>query len=456
MSPGSPLKTLTRIVLSFGFASTAAALIIAFVLRAEPGLAALCLCVIALLYVVQRLRIRLSTLDAVVNEWKTTAAMLETQVEQKTWEVSGAYEQCKLEVLEKNRVQDALIQERDFVESLINTAQVIILVLDEKGRIVRFNPYLEKLSGYKLEEVAGQDWFYIFLTPDSRSRMRGVFSQAMSGRQVRGYINAIRTKDGQERQVQWYNDELTGPDGNRIGLLSVGQDITEHRKAEEELRKSGLRLRNLYSQLLRAQEEERRKISKEVHDCIGSPLAGIKIGLENALILNKKGKMEAQSLSALTDLIQNVMRECRRIMTDLRPPVLDDYGIVAAIRWSCERFQLINPGIQIDRQIEVSENDIPAALRIVLFRIVQEALHNAAIHSGAKTITISLFKKEQIELRIRDDGCGFNMSSVMSRKSEQGGFGISNMQERVELSGGAFEIETNEEAGTTVCARWSV
>ncbi|MHC1729112.1 MAG: PAS domain S-box protein [Syntrophobacteraceae bacterium] len=510
MSLGSlRLKTSGRIVLSFGFVFAVAAFVLVIAGRGELRLSAVYLCVLASLFLVhhflmkrlllgplrkihdqalrlaasdehlgemiplppggelaevtdafnrmsQKLKDRVSSRRAAEEELQRALDLLETRVAQRDSEVSSVYEQCRVEVQEKNRVQDALIQERDFIESLVNTAQAIILVLDGQGRIVRFNPYLEKLSGYKLEEVAGQDWFYIFLPPDCRAKDRGVFSQTMSGRQVRGYVSTIRTKGGQERQIEWYNDELTRPDGSRIGLLSVGQDITKRRKAEEELQKSEMRLRNLYSQLLRAQEEERRRISKEVHDSIGSPLAGIKIGLENAFLLDKKGTMEAQSLRALIDLTQHVMRECRRIMTDLRPPVLDDYGIVAAIRWSCERFQMINPGIKIDRQIEVSENDIPASLRIVLFRIVQEALNNAAIHSGAKMITISLFKENQIELRIHDDGCGFNMNSVLSRKAGQGGFGISNMQERVELSGGSFEIETDVEKGTTVCARWSM
>ncbi len=232
-------------------------------------------------------------------------------------------------------------------------------------------------------------------------------------------------------------------------------EVMEKNRVEENLRRSELHLRNLYSRLLTSLEEERRKISKEVHDSIGSPLAAIKIGLENSLMKSEKGKPDPESFRALADLAQHAMRECRRIMTDLRPPVLDDYGIVAAIGWFCDRFQIINPGIRIEKMIELDEKEIPQSLRIVVFRIVQEALNNAARHSGAENITISLVKNRQIELRISDDGCGFNMRSVLAKKNQEGMIGISSMKERAELSGGSFQVKTAVGRGTEVCARWS-
>ncbi len=252
-----------------------------------------------------------------------------------------------------------------------------------------------------------------------------------------------------EKRVGERTAELT----RAYELLKI--EVMEKNRVEENLRRSEIHLRNLYSRLLTSQEEERRKISKEVHDSIGSPLAAIKIGLENSLMKSAKGKVDPESFQALADLAQHAMRECGRIMTDLRPPVLDDYGIVAAIGWFCDRFQLANTGMRITKRIELDEKEFPESLRIVLFRIVQEALNNAARHSGAENITVSLVKKDRIELKISDDGCGFNLRSVLAKKNREGMMGIANMKERVELSGGVFQMETAIGKGTTVCARWS-
>lgn len=401
------------------------------------------------------LKIRVCERELAEDALQKAQALLEKRVERRTAELSLAYEKLKLEIEGKNRVEEDLIHERDFVESLVNTARAIILVLDSEGRIVRFNPYMEEISGYRLDDVQGKDWFDVFLHPSDQARLRGVFLNMIPTRQVRGYVNRILTRDGQERQIEWYNENLNRLDGDRIGILSIGQDITERKKAEEALKLSESRLRILYAQLLTAQEEERREIAKEVHDSIGSPLAGLKIGLENALMQVQKKKTDPESLRALADLAQHAMRECRRIMTDLRPSVLDDYGIVATIGWFCDRLQTVNPGIKIEKQILVSEKEVPESLRIVLFRIVQEALNNAARHSGAGNITVSLLSyDDSLELRVRDDGCGFDLKSVTARKDTEGGIGISNMMERTELSGGSFRIETREGDGTSVFARW--
>ncbi len=126
-----------------------------------------------------------------------------------------------------------LQQERDFAETLIHTAQVIILVLDGKGRIVRFNPYLEELSGYSLDEVKGKDWFSTFLPGRDQTRIRALFKKAVSDIQTRGNVNPIVTKDGSKRQIEWYDKTIKDVDGNVKGLLAVGQDITERNQAKK-------------------------------------------------------------------------------------------------------------------------------------------------------------------------------------------------------------------------------
>ncbi len=128
---------------------------------------------------------------------------------------------------------EALRRERDFAESLVDTAQAIVLVLDTEGRIVRFNPYMEHISGYRLEEVQGKDWFSTFLPERDHKRIRELFREAVADIQTRGNVNPIVTKDGRERHIEWYDKTLKNVEGNVIGLLAIGQDITERVQARE-------------------------------------------------------------------------------------------------------------------------------------------------------------------------------------------------------------------------------
>jgi PAS domain S-box-containing protein len=132
--------------------------------------------------------------------------------------------------------EEALRRERDFAEGLIETAQAIVLVLDTEGRIVRFNPYLEEMSGYSLREVRGEDWCTIFVHQRDQDRVRKVLAQAMGDVQPGENVNPIVTRDGHEREVEWHNKPLVDAAGNTIGLLSIGQDVTERRQAEEQIK----------------------------------------------------------------------------------------------------------------------------------------------------------------------------------------------------------------------------
>ncbi len=143
-------------------------------------------------------------------------------------------ESVSQEMAEREQAEMALRKERDFVKSVVDTAQTIVLVLDVEGRIVSFNPYMEEISGYKLEEVEGKDWFSTFLPEEDHSRIRGVFRQAVGNIQTRGNVNPIVTKDGQKRHIEWSDKTLKDPSGNIIGVLAVGQDVTDRMQAEEE------------------------------------------------------------------------------------------------------------------------------------------------------------------------------------------------------------------------------
>ena len=142
------------------------------------------------------------------------------------------------DITERKRVDEAIRAEHSFAESIIETAQAIVLVLDIEGRIVRYNKYMENLSGRSLDETKGKDWFSTFLPKCDHGKIRELFKKAVCDLQTRGNINPIVCKDGSLREIEWYDKTLRDSNGNTIGLLAIGQDVTYKRRIEEELHKT--------------------------------------------------------------------------------------------------------------------------------------------------------------------------------------------------------------------------
>jgi signal transduction histidine kinase len=235
----------------------------------------------------------------------------------------------------------------------------------------------------------------------------------------------------------------------------ASQDIVQRKAAEEALRESEKQLRFLSAQLIDAQEEERKRIARKMHDSIGLSLDAIKCSLENLQKHLEEGKATPESLNALITLTQQPIEESHKIMTDLRPSVLDDSGIVATIDWFCQQFQSIYANIQVLQRIRIEEDDVSEHLKIVIFRVLQEALHNIAQYSKAAQVEISLEKRDgTIEMRIADNGVGFDVKAVFSRESHKRGLGLTSMKERVMLSGGSFSLESVVGKGTSIRAAW--
>ena len=140
-----------------------------------------------------------------------------------------------VDITERICLEEELRQEHEFSESIIETAQAIIVVLDTEGRIVRYNPYMESISGYCLEEGAGQDWFATFLPGDDHDTIRALFKQAIGEIRTQGNVNPIIAKNGQEHIIEWYDKTLKDQDGHVVGLVAVGHDITDKKKLEAEL-----------------------------------------------------------------------------------------------------------------------------------------------------------------------------------------------------------------------------
>ena len=139
-----------------------------------------------------------------------------------------------LDVSTQREAERALIRQRDFAEGLVETAPVIVLVLDTRGRIIRINPYMESLSGYRQDEVVCKDWFSTFLPKTDQERIRNLFQAALQGARTLGNVNPILTRDGRELLIAWYDSELRDRYGHSLGLLAIGMDITENQQLRQE------------------------------------------------------------------------------------------------------------------------------------------------------------------------------------------------------------------------------
>ncbi len=257
--------------------------------------------------------------------------------------------------------------------------------------------------------------------------------------------------------------EWTGPDGRIYSvfdfpfvdtdgsnlILEMGIDITEQKRAQEELKKKEEQIRFFASQYIAAQETERRRVAVELHDAIASSLAGIKFRIEKISEDMKQGLFSVESMKDVSFTLAQTIGEVRRIMADLRPSILDDLGIMPALNWLCREFETTYSHFSVEKQIGISEDEIPDFLKIVMFRISQEALTNIARHSGASLVDLALQKAGgRLELTIQDNGRGFRPDEIVK------GFGLSTMRERAELTGGTFSVESAQGKGTTIRASW--
>jgi signal transduction histidine kinase len=225
------------------------------------------------------------------------------------------------------------------------------------------------------------------------------------------------------------------------------------------LQESEHQIRLLSAKLLEAQENERRIIAQELHDSVGASLTAVRYGLEEKIYRMGKDSPppEGVSLEQIIPIVRDTIEEIHRISSNLRPSVLDDMGLLAAIRSDCRKLQKVYKGIQIETRIDVEEAEVPESLKINIYRVLQEALNNAFKHSGGDTVHVSLKSSGRfLEISIRDNGRGFDAEAMLDPEGKRVGMGLLGMKERTELSNGAFELRSEKGQGTVVKAKWPI
>jgi signal transduction histidine kinase len=235
-------------------------------------------------------------------------------------------------------------------------------------------------------------------------------------------------------------------------LATIAKDISLRKQMERELEASQKHLRELSRKSIEALESDRRTTAKELHDGIGASLAAIKFRLEGIVEeIAQKPQQAAASVVETIAYLQDAIKETRQISAKLRPTMLDDLGLLSTITWYTRQFSQQFGNIQLKTQIEVREKEIPETLKIVIYRVLQESLHNAAKHSEAPEIYIGLkTDRHQIVLEVADNGCGFDVSKTLGRHDPLSGYGLSSMIERAEIVGGSLTIDSSPGRGTRI------
>ena len=337
-------------------------------------------------------------------------------------------------------------------EALVESSPTGVFVLVDQ-RLVFVNPMLAQLLEYEREELIGVEPLSLVDLED-RPLVAQMAERRRRGQPVPpGYECRLLTKSGQPRWVTMHNT-LISFRGAAATLGSV-QDISERKRMETELHL-------LSARLLNVQEEERRRVARDLHDGICQTLTATRLVLEGCLGVEPAAERRAPMpvLRSLVSAMRGAVDEVRRISTDLRPAMLDDLGLLATIRWYLGEIKRLHPAFETHQHIGAAEEEIPDALKTPIFRILQEATNNAVNHSGGSALDLCLTVEDGLlRLAVQDNGIGFvpGRPSVMAGTPGHPGvrgLGLSSMRERAELSGGVFRLLTHPGSGTTVEVRW--
>jgi PAS domain S-box-containing protein len=381
---------------------------------------------------------------------------LEIRVQERTAELEKANEKLRAEMIERVRVEKTLAEQSRILEGFFMSTITPLVFLDRDFNFIRVNEAYAKTCQRDVSEFPGHNHFEFY-----PSDTKAIFEKVVQTKEpylalARPFVFPDHPEWG-ETYWDWTLTPILDDKGEVEFLVFSLEDVTERKRAEEALQASENQLRQLSSQLMAAQENERKRIAAELHDGLQQFLTGIKFKVEVFLqeIRNSGIKAETKPLEAVIPIIQESVREIRRIQTNLRPAILDDLGILAAISWFCREYEATYPGIHIEKKIDMQEDEVPEPLKMVIYRILQEALNNISKHSGAGLVHLSFRKTNgKMEMDIQDNGRGFDLQNAFSEETPLRGLGLASMRERAEHSGGSFSIKSMKGKGTHIRASW--
>jgi PAS domain S-box-containing protein len=348
------------------------------------------------------------------------------------------------ELLEVNRsleAQAALLQSREeLLKIFVKSVPAGVAMLDRDMRYLQVSERWCEDHSVASSQVLGRSHYELF--PDIPQRWKEMHRRALEGETLRVDEDRWDREDGTTAWVRWEIRPWRTPTGIVGGVLIFAEDITHHKKMEEAI--SGMSRK-----LIESQEQERVRIGRELHDDIGQRLALLAVELQQLQqdsvtlpeVLSRMGELQKQTTEIATD-VQSLSHE-------LHTSKLEYLGLAVAMRSFCREFGEHHK-VEIDFQSHDLASPVPPDISLCLYRVLQEALHNSAKHSGGGHLEVQLWgTSDQIYLTVRDSGLGFDSEAA----KESRGLGLISMQERVKLVNGTLSIESRPKRGTTICAR---
>jgi len=377
---------------------------------------------------------------------------LEDTIRERNIQLEDVNHKLTQELEEHRQNKIALLKsEAKYIQLFNNTLAAVCLL--NSGRIQFCNDRFCHIFKYRKSDLINTVLVNLFDT-EERGKLLALFAnlEALKGQSTD--IVILKAWDGISNPL-WLEVKMEYLNAFSENTIIVNIfDVTPQKNIELSLRRSEERLQKLSSQLLNAQENERKRLAMELHDGLGQSLSAIKYSMEE-LVRDKQRDLDSKTGETLAKSITQIRQtidDARRMAMDLRPSILDDLGIISTINWFCRQFEETYRDIKIEKEICLEEDDISESRKIVIYRILQEALNNIAKHANADTVIIILQKIDEfIGLSITDNGVGVSQGQ---RIGNTRGMGINSMQERVELSGGSFRIFDNVPNGTIINIRW--
>ncbi|MBI4301111.1 MAG: PAS domain S-box protein [Chloroflexi bacterium] len=321
--------------------------------------------------------------------------------------------------------------------TLLEKSSDAIFLLDEGGNITIANDAACALTGYNREELLGTNITVLF-SPDLVAPILTTSSTMGQPKE-----EELRRKDGLSRTVE-VSVVRVGPEVDHATLQLVLRDVTEQRRAQESLRR-------YVRAVTKAQEDERRRIARELHDDTAQTLVILSRHLDLLSAGKKRPSPDLRTqLEELRELANNSLEGVRRFSQDLRPSLLDDLGLIPALEWLGDRVrELTNVAPYIE--ITGEKRRLPPEVELALFRIVQEALNNIAKHAQATEVVVSVsLGEDRVNITVSDNGRGFEIPSNWVEGAAEGRLGLLGMRERAQLVGGFLTIESAQGKGTTI------
>lgn len=368
----------------------------------------------------------------------------DTELERRAAELAASNAALQAEIADRRKADEELERANRALRALIRASPLAIVALDARGRVTLWNPAAERIFGWGEGEVLGRP------LPSVPEEVRGEFAaglaRSLGGGDHAGHETRRVRRDGTTIDVSLWTAPLCDALGEPCGRLGLVEDITERKRAEE-ARTALLR------RIVTAQEEERHRIARELHDQMGQHLAALMLGL-GSLAERVRDSVAAAEARRIHEIADRIGQDVHRIALELRPTALDDWGLEKALtNYAAEWCRRARVQLQT-RFVGTGHRRLPATVETALYRTVQEAMTNVFKHANAGRVSLIVERRaDDILAIVEDDGRGFEVEAVMRAPDAVGRLGLLGMQERVALVGGALEIESSPGGGTSLFVR---